>query len=465
LHLKTKTKLILLFIIFFTIIVFVFSISIYYLMRKELYSSLDNKLLSISQLSAESPFLIYNQNLPSNIKNLYSNSDMQRSGSILRILDTSGNIGSDLTNLNVKDFPVKKDVLKKALDGIMVFQNYNIEGLKYPIRILTYPVISDGYILGIIQVGTSLEFVMESLKKLIIVLSSLLPILIGITFIFGYYIIDSVLLPIRVITSKAKQISAENLNEKIGGNFPDDEIGELAATFDSMIKRLKESFDSLNQFSADVSHELRTPLTILQGEVEIALRGDRSSNEYRDILKSSLEEIKRLQNIVETLLFLSKAEAGKIVYNKKDIEVLELIVSVIYPLKSYLKERNITLDIDVEPSLIMKGDENLLKQLFYNLIHNAIKYNRDNGKIFIKASSSGKFINVSIEDTGSGIKKDFLEKIFDRFYRVDKSRTRDEGGFGLGLNIAKKIIDIHTAKIDIQSEVEKGTKFIISFPL
>ncbi len=433
-------------------------------MRQELYNSVDNKLLSIAEISSDSPFLLYNQNIPKKLKDFYNNPNLQHSGSILRILDTSGHIGSDLNDIDVKDLPVKKETIEKALDGIMVFENYTLENLKYPVRVLTYPVVSNGYVLGIIQVGTSLEFVTESLKKLIIILSMSFPILVLITLFFGYYIIDRAFAPIRMITAKAKKISAENLEEKIGGNLPDDEIGELAATFDEMISRLKSSFDALHQFSADVSHELRTPLTVLQGEVEVALRGERSSEEYKKVLKSSLEEVQRLKNIVETLLFLSKAESGQLIYKIKEIEVLDLIVSVISTLQPFIKEKNININLDAEPDIVFKGDESMLKQLFYNIIHNSIKYNRTNGNINIKVYENNGFVSVEIEDTGFGMNEQQIENIFNRFYRIDKARTRKEGGYGLGLNIAKKIVDLHNGKIFVESEINKGTKFIVSLP-
>ncbi len=463
--LKTKTKLLLLFISIFILIILIFSSTIYFFMRQELYSSVDNKLLSLAEISSDSPFLMYNQALPPKIKELYNNPNIKHSGSILRILDTSGNIGSNLNDLNVKNLPVKRETIEKALKGIMIFENYYIKNYTYPVRVLTYPVISDGYVLGIIQVGTSLEFVIESLKKLLVILGVSFPVLILIILFFGYFIIDKALAPIRMITSKAKKISAENLEEKIGGNLPDDEIGELASTFDSMISRLKASFDELNQFSADVSHELRTPLTVLQGEVEVALRGERSEEEYREVLKSNLEEVKRLKSIVETLLFLSRAESGQIIYKIKKIDTFELIISVISSLKSFIKEKNIKIDIDGEPEIYIKGDESLLKQLFYNLIQNAIKYNRKNGKIIISIKYYEEKVSVAIEDTGFGIGESQLNDIFNRFYRVDKARTRKEGGFGLGLNIVKKIADIHNAEIKVESKLNKGTKFTIIFQM
>lgn len=461
---KTKSKLVLLFISFFAVIIVLFSASIYYFMQQELYKSVDGKLLSIAEISSDSPFLLYNAEVPQKLKNLYNNPNIQHSGSVLRILDTSGNIGSNLNDLNVKDLPVKKDTIKKALKGFMVIENYHLDTVKYPVRVLTYPVISSGYVIGIIQVGTSLEFVIESLKKLLIILGIAFPLLIIITVFFGYYIMDKAFEPIRRITAKAKKISAENLDEKVGGNLPDDEIGELASTFDNMIKRLKLSFEELNQFSADVSHELRTPLTVLQGEVEVALRSERSSREYREILKSNLEEIKRLHKIVETLLFLSKAESGKIIYRMNDIDSLELILSIIGTLKRIIDEKNIKLSVIGEPGINIKGDENLLTQMFYNIIHNAVKYNKQGGSLNITIKDSEDKINFIIEDTGCGINNAHLENIFNRFYRTDKSRVRKEGGFGLGLNIVKKIAEIHNVKIKVKSSINIGTEFIVSFP-
>jgi heavy metal sensor kinase len=432
-------------------------------MKQELYKSVDGKLLSIAEISSDSPFLLYNAEVPQKLKSLYNNPNIQHSGSVLRILDTSGNIGSNLNDFNVKDLPVKKETIKKALNGFMVIENYHLETVKYPVRVLTYPVISNGYVIGIIQVGTSLEFVIESLKKLLIILGISIPLLILITIFFGYYIMDKALEPIRRITAKAKKISAENLDEKVGGNLPDDEIGELASTFDNMIGRLKLSFEELNQFSADVSHELRTPLTVLQGEVEVALRSGRSAEEYRKILKSNLEEIKRLHKIVETLLFLSKAESGKIVYNLKDIDSLELILSIIGTLKALIDEKNIKVNIAGEPGINIKGDENLLKQMFYNIIHNAVKYNKQGGLLNISVKESDDIVEFVIEDTGCGIPETQLENIFRRFYRTDKSRVRKEGGFGLGLNIVKKIAEIHNVKINVESTPNIGTKFVIQF--
>ena len=430
-------------------------------MKHQLYNSIDDKLLSIAKLTSDSSIFIGpDVTIPQALKSVLKGYRIKQSGSIVRILDITSN------DIDINDIPVDKKSIKKALNGYMVFKNCYIEknNKKYAIRILTYPVIVDGYVISIIQVGTSLEFLFESLRKLLYIIAILLPIGIIISLFSGYFLAQRVLSPVRLITKKAKEISAENLDEKISVNLPDDEIGELAKTFDSMMKRLKESFDELRQFSADVSHELRTPLTILKGEIELALKSDRDPEYYKKTLKSALEEVERLKRIVEDLLFLSKAEAGKITYRLTKVDILDVILSVINVLKLPIKQKNIKLDIKGEPETFVKGDENLLKQLIYNLVENAIKYNRKNGKIEIKIDRDEKYIILTIKDTGYGIPEEHLNKIFNRFYRVDKARTRSEGGLGLGLNIVKKIVELHNGKIEVKSKLNEGTTFVIYIP-
>ncbi len=425
-------------------------------MRQQLYNSIDDKLLSIAKLTSDSSiFISPATNIPTALKSILKGYKIKQTGSVVRILDVSN------PNIDINDIPVKKDSIKKALQGYMVFENYYIKNKNFAIRLLTYPVIVDGYVISIIQVGTSLQFIFESLKKLLFVIGILLPIGIIISLFSGYFLAHRVLSPIRMITKKAKQISIENLDEKIGGNFPDDEIGELAKTFDNMMERLKQSFDELRQFSADVSHELRTPLTILKGEIELALKSDREPEYYKKTLKSSLEEVERLKRIVEDLLFLSKAEAGKITYRLGKVDLLEVILSVINVLSFLIKQKGIKLNINGEPGIYVKGDENLLKQMIYNLIQNAIKYNKDKGEIFIDIIEKDNKVCLRIKDTGYGIPEEHLSKIFNRFYRIDKSRTRSEGGLGLGLNIVKKIAELHNAEIKVKSKINEGTTFEI----
>ena len=430
-------------------------------MRQQLYNSIDDKLLSIAKLTSDSSIFIGPDiTIPEALKSILKGYRIKQSGSVVRILDITNR------KIDVNDIPIKKDSIKKALSGYMVFENYYIKknGKTYAIRLLTYPVIVDGYVVSIIQIGTSLQFLFESLRKLLYILAILFPIGILISFFSGYFLAERVLAPVRIITQKAKRISGENLDEKIGENMPDDEIGELAKTFDGMISRIRESFEELRQFSADVSHELRTPLTILKGEIEVALKGDRTKEEYKKTLKSSLEEVERLKRIVEDLLFLSKVEAGKITYRLTKIDLLEVVLSVINVLKFLIKQKNIKLNIDGSPEIYVKGDENLLKQLVYNLIENAIKYNRDGGEINIQIDKNEKNVILKISDTGYGIPEEDLNKIFNRFYRVSKSRTRSEGGLGLGLNIVKKIVELHNGEIKVESEINKGSTFTVILP-
>ena len=458
--LTTKARLTIWFSIVVSFILIIFAFSVYFFTRSQLYNSIDDKLLSIAKLTYDSSLYFAPSNdIPKAMSTFLKGYKIRQSGSVIRILDVSAK------DIDISEIPLNKESLKKAFNGYMVFENYFLKNKKFALRILTYPVIVDGYVISIIQVGTSLDFLFASLKKLIYVMLILLPIGILISIISGYFLAENSLRPIKLITKKAKRISAENLDEKISGDFPDDEIGELAKTFDKMMERLKESFDELRQFSADVSHELRTPLTILKGEIELALKLDREPEYYKKTLLSALEEVDRLKRLVEDLLFLSKADAGKITCSFTKVDILEVVLSVINVLKFLIKQRNIKLDIDGEPEIFVKGDENLLKQLIYNLVHNAIKYNRDRGKIKILIQKiRNKKVKIVINDTGYGIPEEHLKNIFNRFYRIDKSRTRSEGGLGLGLNIAKKIVDLHNGEIKVRSIIDKGTEFEVIIP-
>ncbi len=457
--LTTKARLTIWYSIVVSIILIIFATSVYFYMRKQLYDSIDDKLLSIAQITYDSSlYFSPSNNIPAALQSFLKGYKIKQSGSVIRILDVTGK------DIDINDIPVINESLKKAFNGYMVFENVFLKDKNFSLRLLTYPVIVDGYVISIIQVGTSLESLFDSLKKLIFVMLILLPIGIIISIFAGYFLAERALTPIKLITKKAKRISAENLDEKISGDFPDDEIGELAKTFDKMMERLKDSFDELRQFSADVSHELRTPLTILKGEIELALKSKRDPEYYEKTLKSALEEVDRLKRLVEDLLFLSKADAGKITYRLGKVDILEVVLSVINVLSFLIKQKRIKLNIDGEPEIFVKGDENLLKQLIYNLVHNAIKYNKEEGEIYIGIREEKDYVKIIIKDTGFGISEEHLNKIFNRFYRIDKSRTRLEGGLGLGLNIVKKIVDLHNGNIHVESNVNKGTKFEIILP-
>ena len=274
-----------------------------------------------------------------------------------------------------------------------------------------------------------------------------------------------VLKPIEEINITAKKINAENLARRLEIKNPDDELGKLQQTLNSMFDRLEKAFLIQKRFTADASHELRTPLTILKGEMEIALKKERDIEEYKEVLESGLEEVDRLTTIVKDLLFLAKADEGKTTLNLEKTNIEKICREVLSQLKPLAKEKKIHLEFKSdEKDITIDADQDKIKQLLFNLLENGIKYNKEMGKVKLSLKREENHLEIKVEDSGIGISEKDLSHIFERFYRVDKARSREIGGSGLGLSIVKWIIDCHGGEISVDSKKGHGTIFIIKLP-
>ncbi len=303
------------------------------------------------------------------------------------------------------------------------------------------------------------------------------PILILLAGIGGYFLARKSLKPIAAMGDRAKQISAANLHERLPVINAKDELGNLAIVFNELLDRLNIEFDRQRRFMADASHELRTPLAIIRGESEVALLKDtRSPAEYQESLSIVNDESQRLTKIVEDLFTLARADSGELKANSREIYLDELVADCVRSIRTLADKRNITMEFKGEESQI-KGDESLLRRMFLNLLDNAVKYNIDGGRIKIEIAGNA----VTISNTGEAIPEDQQALIFDRFYRIDKSRSRnasipkrptataaaaaaDTTGAGLGLSIAKWIADLHQVELKY-SQTENGESvFTAIFP-
>ncbi len=260
-------------------------------------------------------------------------------------------------------------------------------------------------------------------------------------------------------------IQAGALDIKLTEKFNSTELRILAMKINDMIDRLDKSFSRMRHFASIVSHELKTPLTIIRGELEIALHSKKSDEEYQIIIASSLDEIIRLNNVVNSLLDLSRAEDGRIVLNLNRESITKVMEDIAEDAAILAETKNITVETSIEPDVFTTCDIARLHQAFLNIVDNAIKYTSAKGSMGIKLHKTVEEIIVVISDSGFGIPKEAIPNIFDRFFRLNNGKTKDIQGSGLGLSIVKWIVDAHNGRIEVDSKEKIGTEFRVYLPI
>jgi two-component system heavy metal sensor histidine kinase CusS len=281
----------------------------------------------------------------------------------------------------------------------------------------------------------------------------------------GFWVTRRGLRPLRQITETIQNINVQQLNEQVNSGQWPKEIALLASAFDQMLVRLDQSFARLSQFSADLAHELRTPVNNLMGTAEVALSRERSSEEYREILESNIEECRRIARMIDELLFLARAENPKTEINRSIFPV-ENEFGVITEFYDMLASE-LQVEISYQSNQVkLYADPSLLRRVLSNLISNALRYTKAHGHICLTATClADKAVKITISDTGEGIDEALLPHIFDRFFRADKSRQHDRQGSGLGLAIVKSIMDLHGGQVLIISKTQQGTQVELIFPV
>jgi len=280
----------------------------------------------------------------------------------------------------------------------------------------------------------------------------------------GYWLMRRSLEPVDEITERAEGITSSNLSERLPIIRTGDELERLSTALNRMIERLDDAFQHINRFSADASHELRTPLTILQLELEGIVHGDPLNESFERHIGSALEETHRMSRIVESLLAISRLDAGEVKLDKLPLNLSELVARTAGEMKVLAQDKSIALFISVEEGVHLEGDRTHLQQVVLNLVDNAIKYTQEGGAIHVRLYIKDWRTIIEVSDNGAGIPSQALPHVFERFYRADKARSRASGGAGLGLSIVKAICTAHRATIFVTSEEGKGSSFRVEFP-
>jgi heavy metal sensor kinase len=322
------------------------------------------------------------------------------------------------------------------------------------------------YVLVILQ---SLHTQQEMLEEITSTFAWVIPIAIILASVGGYFLARKSLAPVVAMSSQAGRIGAANLHERLAVQNDRDELGHLARSFNSLLDRLSQSFERQQRFMADASHELRTPVAILRGEAEVALSQQaRSVEEYRESLGVLHQEAERLTHIVEDLFTLTRADAGQYPLQPRDFYLDELLAECAHSARTLALAKKISLNLEETSESPVHADESLLRRMILNLLDNAIKYTSEGGRVTVACRRAGEEYVLSIMDTGGGIPADLQARIFERFFRADKARSRaenDGGGAGLGLSISRWIAEAHHGRLELTRSDSIGSTFTAYLPV
>jgi len=303
----------------------------------------------------------------------------------------------------------------------------------------------------------------QQLREILVVLVLGLPLIVVLAGLGGYVLARRALSPIDHLAGEARRITAERLHQRLSVPNEHDEIGRLAAVINDTFARLESSFDQLRRFTADASHELRTPLSVIRGIGEHALRETRTPPEYKDAMGSMLEEVDRLTRLVDTLLKLSRGDAGTIRLARDVLDLGDLTREVVSSLGILAEERQQRLQVVAAEDVRVSADRLVLRDAITNVVDNAIKYGPARSTIDVRVDADAEQATVTVRDAGPGVPAEHRERIFDRFYRVDEGRSREMGGTGLGLAIAKWAVEANGGQISLDTATT-GSVFRITLP-
>jgi heavy metal sensor kinase len=279
----------------------------------------------------------------------------------------------------------------------------------------------------------------------------------------GWFLTTRALAPIDRISRVAAAVSASNLGQRIDRAQLETELGRLAETLNDTFDRLQAAFEQQTRFTTDASHELRTPLSVVTNQAELALRRDRQPGEYRDALRAILEAARRMRTVVEDLLTLARADAGELSLRRDPLDLAALVRDTAGLMAGEAERLGISLELDLADAAL-RGDRSRLQEMVTNLLANAIRYNREGGRVTLRLRTGGGLALLAVSDTGIGIPPAEQARVFDRFHRVDKARSREAGGSGLGLAISRWIAEAHGGRILLESEPGAGTTFRVELP-
>jgi len=435
------------------------SVGVYFYLSRSLHQNLDDALeLRSMEIS----------NTPPILESIWQGEFQEELGEIVILYFYSGN---QLVNVSPPGISISlsDEFIYQAINGKSSFTTIETaEGeesrlLAVPTH-LNMPGLPLSTQPGALIIGRSTKQIDQALHELVRTFAIAVPLALALAAGGGIFLARRALKPVDKIAQTAQKIGEGDLSQRINVNTKD-ELGRLAATLNEMIGRLEKAFQRQKQFTSDASHELRTPLAVIEAESTLALQKERPPSDYRQSLEIVSREARRMSSLIDQLLTLARADAGKEQWNFAEVELGELISNLSTDVEILCQEKGLSFQLGQTQDLVVKGDEARLRELFMNLLDNAIRYTPAPGTVSLSLRREGQMAVVAIMDTGIGIQAEDIPFIFERFYRVGKSRSRAEGGSGLGLAICRHIAEAHGGKIEVESQVGAGSTFSVWLPL
>lgn len=452
-----RVRLTIWYVVVLAVVLAAFSAGVYFAMRTSLYSNIDDSLTSRAE--ALDGAIDVNGGAPTLDPD--SAPGHPSGEEFVRVFDSEGELTFDNT-AEVMAPEIDQNSVTQALGGSA--RHDSLETSDDTMRVFTTPIRHDSSIVGVLQVGETEDDLLESLRTLLLIIGLAYPVTLVVASAGGVFLAGRALRPVDELTNVARQISADDFSKRLDMKLPDDEVGRLARTFDEMIARLDDAFRRQRQFTADASHELRTPLTSIKGQTEVALQRDRNPEDYREVLRAVNSEVDRMIRLVGSLLTLARADSRQAPISRERVDLSQLVNDAAEQMSAAASAKGIALNVTAD-AVTLIGDEDLLLQLVLNLFDNAIKYTPQGGSVSVICRADGGSGVVRVTDTGPGISAEHLPHVFDRFYRVDPSRSQAAGGAGLGLSISRWIAESHGGTLSVDSAPGSGSTFIVRVPL
>lgn len=378
-----------------------------------------------------------------------------------QVYDSEGELLEQSRELQLLGIELTPDEVKSLLQGPRFTE---VETERVQLRFHNY-VMTNNHRTYLVQVGTSLAPMQASLDQFFWSLLLLVPAGVLVAAFAGWWMARKALQPVEVLASTAREISISQLDRRLPLRGTGDELDRLAATFNQVFAGLQCAVEQMKQFTASISHELRTPLTALRGEAEVALLRARSSEDYRQVLTSQLEEFDKLTHMINGLLTLARAEAGDIALAFQPVNLAALARLLAEQMEPVAGAKEVALRVEAEEPVEVAGDAQWLERVILNLLDNAIKFTPAGGRVEVSVRTEDGRARLEVRDTGIGISPEALPHVFERFYRADPSRSKEVDGAGLGLSLVRWIVEEHHGSLQVESQPGRGSCFTVQLPL